>query len=124
MVIHTFAIPFAIGSVLVVLLFDFHTAITFSLILSLMSGIWLKSSLMPIYVFIGCLIGAFTLIRCKRRTDIINAGIYIAIANIVSSIALLFIMEEFSFSMFYFSSLFFLLLVDYQYQHCVFLFYH
>ncbi len=107
MVIHTFAIPFAIGSVLVVLLFDFHTAITFSLILSLMSGIWLKSSLMPIYVFIGCLIGAFTLIRCKRRTDIINAGIYIAIANIVSSIALLFIMEEFSFSMFYFSSLFF-----------------
>lgn len=106
MVIHTFAIPFAIGSVLVVLLFDFHTAITFSLILSLMSGIWLKSSLMPIYVFIGCLIGAFTLIRCKKRTDIINAGIYIAIANIVSSIALLFIMEEFSFSMFYFSSLF------------------
>ncbi|WP_353684959.1 HDIG domain-containing metalloprotein [Thermodesulfovibrio sp. 3907-1M] len=106
MVIHTFGIPFAIGPALVVLIFDFHTAITFSLILSLMSGIWLKTSLIPLYVFIGCLIGAFSLLRCKKRTDIINAGIYIAMANIVSSIAVLLIMGDFSFPSVYFSSVF------------------
>ncbi len=106
MVIHTFGIPFAIGPTLVVLIFDFHTAIIFSLILSLMSAIWFKFSLIPLYVFIGCLIGAFSLLRCKKRTDIINAGIYISVANIVSSIAILLIMRDFSFSSVYFSSVF------------------
>jgi len=103
---HIFGIPFALGPVLVVLIFDFHTAITFSLVLSLMAGIWLKTSLIPLYVFIGCLIGAFSLLRCKKRTDIINAGVYIAMANIVSSIAILLIMKDFSFSSVYFSVVF------------------
>ncbi|MGB9709984.1 MAG: HD family phosphohydrolase [Thermodesulfovibrio sp.] len=104
--LHTLGIPFALGPALVVLLFDFHTAITFSLVLSFMAGIWVKIPLIPIYVFIGSLIGAFALLRCKKRTDIINAGIYIAIANTVSSISILLIMRDVSFSKIYFSSVF------------------
>lgn len=104
--IHTFGIPLALGPVIVVLIFDFHTAITFSLILSLMAGIWLKTSLIPLYVFIGCLIGAFSLLKCKKRTDIINAGIYIALANIFSSSAILLIMKDFDLYALYFAIVF------------------
>ncbi|GLI53413.1 MULTISPECIES: HD family phosphohydrolase [Thermodesulfovibrio] len=105
-VMHTFGIPLALGPVIVVLIFDFHTAITFSLILSLMAGIWLKTSLIPLYVFIGCLIGAFSLLKCKKRTDIINAGIYIALANIFSSSAILLIMGFFDLHSLYFAVVF------------------
>lgn len=105
-IIHTFGIPLAIGPVIVVLIFDFHTAITFSLILSLMAGIWLKTSLIPLYVFIGCLIGAFSLLKCKKRTDIINAGIYISLANIFSSSAVLLIMGFFDLYSLYFAVVF------------------
>ncbi|WP_051178704.1 HD family phosphohydrolase [Thermodesulfovibrio thiophilus] len=105
-IIHTFGIPFAIGPLMVAILFDFHTAIIFSLILSLMTGIWLKISLLPIYVFIGCLIGAFSLLKFKKRSDVINAGISVAIANIVCSIAILLIIDKFSFNSVYFSVIF------------------
>ncbi|MCS7215557.1 MAG: HDIG domain-containing protein [Thermodesulfovibrio sp.] len=106
MILHTFGIPLALGAVIIVLIFDFHTAITFSLILSIMAGIWLKSSLIPFYVFIGCVIGAFSLLKCKKRTDIINAGMYIAMANILSSSAILLIMEIFNIHLLYFSVIF------------------
>lgn len=106
MIIHHFGIPFAIGAVLIVMIFDFHTAITFSLILSLMIGIWLKSSFMPLYVFISCLIGAFSLLRFKRRSDITNAGIFIALINMISSISILFIIDEINLSSAYFSVVF------------------
>lgn len=104
--IHNFGIPLAIGAVIVVMIFDFHTAITFSLILSLMIGIWIKNSLFPLYVFITCLIGAFSLMRVKKRNDIINAGIYIALLTVVASISILFITEEFSLSNVYFAMIF------------------
>ena len=104
--IHNFGIPLATGAVIVVMIFDFHTAITFSLILSLMIGIWIKSSLFPLYVFIACLIGAFSLMRVKKRSDIINAGIYIVLLTMIASLSILFITEEFSLSSAYFSVVF------------------
>ncbi|MEN2995203.1 MAG: HDIG domain-containing metalloprotein [Thermodesulfovibrio sp.] len=104
--IHIFGIPIAIGSAIVVLIFDFHTAITFSLIISFMIGIWLKIPLIPLYVFLGCLIGAFSLFKCKKRTDIINAGIYIALANIFTSIAILLILKDFDLHLAYFAIIF------------------
>ncbi|MEJ5226649.1 HDIG domain-containing metalloprotein [Thermodesulfovibrio sp.] len=104
--IHYFGIPLAIGAVIVVMIFDFHTAITFSLILSLMIGIWIKISLFPLFVFITCLIAAFSLIRVKKRSDIINAGSYIVILTLVSSLSILFINEEITFESFYFLAVF------------------
>lgn len=65
--IYNFGIPLAIGAVIVVMIFDFHTAITFSLVLSLLSGLWIKDSLFTIFVFITCLIAAFSLIRVKKE---------------------------------------------------------
>lgn len=105
-ILHLFGIPLAIGSVIVVMVFDFHTAITFSLILSLMIGIWIKMSLFPLYVFITCLVAAFSLLRVKKRSDIINAGAYVVLLTLVSSLAILFITQQTSFEAIYFLLIF------------------
>jgi putative nucleotidyltransferase with HDIG domain len=77
-----FGIPIAAGAMLVTLLFDFHTAITFSFMISLLAGFWLRDAFFPIYVFVGSLTAAFSVIRCKRRSAILRGGLYVILANI------------------------------------------
>lgn len=101
-----FGIPIALGSVIVVMIFDFHTAITFSLVLSLLSGLWIEEPLYPLFVFITCLIAAFSLMRVKRRSDIIRAGSLISLFTLISAICILSIEEKLSLQNAYFLGIF------------------
>jgi putative nucleotidyltransferase with HDIG domain len=105
-IFHYFGIPLAFGAVIVVMIFDFHTAITFSLILSLMSGIWVKIPLFPLFVFITCFIAAFSLMRVKTRSDIINAGGYIVILTFISSLSILSIIDKITIDSVYYLTVF------------------
>ena len=60
-----FGIPIAAGAMLIMLLFDFHTAIVSSVVLSLLAGLWHGEPSYTIYVFVGCLTAAFTIIGCR-----------------------------------------------------------
>lgn len=92
-----FGIPIPAGAMLVTLLFDFHTAIVFSFIVSLLSGLWLHNAVYPVYAFVGSLTAAFCVIRCKRRSAILKAGFYVAVLNAATAgILLLFTGEFFS----------------------------
>lgn len=82
---YMFGIPIPIGAMLVTLIFDFHTAIIFSFVISLLTGIWLNSPLYPLYAFIGSLTAAFSVIRCKKRSALIRGGIYVSAVNIVTT---------------------------------------
>jgi putative nucleotidyltransferase with HDIG domain len=84
-----YGIPIAAGAMLVTLLFDFHTAITFSFVISLLSGYWLNDAFYPIYAFVGCLTAAFSVIRCKKRTALLRGGFFVIIANVSIVIILL-----------------------------------
>ncbi|MHB8881843.1 MAG: HD family phosphohydrolase [Thermodesulfovibrionales bacterium] len=84
-----FGIPIAAGAMLVTLLFDFHSAITFSFTISLLTGYWLQDASYPIYTFAGSLTAAFSVIRCKRRSAILRGGFYVALANILIALILL-----------------------------------
>lgn len=84
-----FGIPIPAGAMLVTLLFDFHTAIFFSFTVSLLSGLWLQDALYPIYVFVGSLVASFSVMRCKKRSDLLRGGLYVGTANIVTSAILL-----------------------------------
>jgi hypothetical protein len=79
-----YGMPIAIGAVIVTLIFDFHTAIIFSFTTSLLSGIWTLEPLYPVYAFLGSLVGSFAVVKCKKRTDLLKAGLYISITNIVA----------------------------------------
>lgn len=89
-----FGVPIPAGAMLIALLFDFHTAIFFSFIVSLLSGLWLNDAVFPIYAFIGSLTAAFSVIRCKKRTALIKGGLYVIIANLVTTIILLLFLGE------------------------------
>lgn len=84
-----YGIPVAAGAMLVTLLFDFHTAITFSFSISLLTGYWLGDPLFPIYTFAGSLTAAFSVIRCKRRSALLRGGFYVALVNSVIVLILL-----------------------------------
>ncbi|MBI5848123.1 MAG: HDIG domain-containing protein [Nitrospirae bacterium] len=77
-----YGIPIATGAMLVTLLFDFHTAITFSFTVSLLTGYWLEESFFPIYTFVGSLTAAFSVIRCKKRSALLRGGLYVILVNI------------------------------------------
>ncbi|WP_420264329.1 HD family phosphohydrolase [Candidatus Magnetominusculus dajiuhuensis] len=79
-----YGLPVQAGAMLVMLLFDSHTAIIFSFIISILSGIWQNDAYYTFYVFAGSIIAAFSVIRCKKRSDIIRGGLYVSIANVIS----------------------------------------
>lgn len=90
-----FGIPIPVGAMLVTLLFDFHTAIVFSFIVSLLSGLWLQNSIFPVYAFVGSLTAAFSVIRCKKRSALLRGGFYVGVVNAVTASFLLLFAGEF-----------------------------
>ena len=80
---YLFGIPFASGGMLVALLFDFHIAIFFSFIMGILGGLWLGNPIFSLYIFLGSLVGAFGVFRCKKRTAIVKSGLYVLGANLL-----------------------------------------
>lgn len=84
-----YGMPIPTGAILVTLIFDFHTAIIFSFIVSLLTGLWAGEPAYPIYAFIGSIVGAFSVMRCKKRTDILKGGICVSGVNIFTLLGIL-----------------------------------
>jgi len=84
-----FGLPIPAGAMLVSLLFDFHTAIIFSFTVSLLTGIWLHDATYAIFAFVGSITAAFSVIRCKKRTELLKGGSYVITINIITVIIIL-----------------------------------
>ncbi len=89
-----YAIPLASGSMLTALLIDIHTAIVFTVITSLMAGLWLNSPLYSIFVFASGLTAAFGVIRCKKRSTIWKAGFSVSLICVFASLIITLFMGE------------------------------
>lgn len=101
-----YGVPIPFGAMLVTLIFDFHTAIIFSFIISLIIGIWLNEPFFMIYGFIGSLTAAFSAVKCKKRSSLIRGGLYVSAVNIVT-VAIIFLIKEDFFSPTAVSAIFF-----------------
>lgn len=84
-----FGIPIPAGAMFVSLLFDFHTAITFSFTVSLLTGLWLHDAAFTIYAFVGSITAAFSVIRCKKRSGLLKGGGYVIAVNILTVVVIL-----------------------------------
>lgn len=84
-----FGLPIPAGAMFVSLIFDFHTAIIFSFVVSLLTGLWLQDASFTVYAFVGSITAAFGALQCKKRASILKAGGYIIAANILTVIILL-----------------------------------
>ncbi len=84
-----FAIPVAVGAMLVCLLFDFHLALGFSFIVSIMLGVpFREEPFMPAYYFMGSIVAALSVIQCKKRTAIVRAGALTGLVNMIAIIGI------------------------------------
>ncbi|MBI4682942.1 MAG: HDIG domain-containing protein [Nitrospirae bacterium] len=81
-----YAVPLATGSMLVALLIDIHTAIIFTVLTSLIAGLWLNSPLYSIFVFVSGLTGAFGVIRCRKRSAIWRAGFSVSLVCVFTAL--------------------------------------
>ena len=90
-----YAIPVASGAMLAMLLFDTHTSIMFSFVISLLAGIWLRDAAYPVFAFIGSLTAAFSVIRCKKRTEILKGGAALLAVNILTALFLMLLAGKF-----------------------------
>ena len=84
-----FALPVASGAMLVSLLLDFHLALAFSFIVSLLLGMLFPGDpFMPIFYFTTSIMAALHVIRCKKRTAVIRAGGMTALVSFVAIIGI------------------------------------
>ncbi|MGE5894592.1 MAG: HD family phosphohydrolase [bacterium] len=84
-----YLLPIPAGAMLITLLFDFHTALLFSFFTSLLTGIWLNDVIIAFYFFIANTVASFSVIRCKKRTDILMGGIFVSAINVLTVLVLL-----------------------------------
>jgi putative nucleotidyltransferase with HDIG domain len=89
-----FGIPIPAGAMFVSLLFDFHTAITFSFTVSLLTGLLLHDASFTIYAFVGSITAAFSVIRCKKRSALLKGGGYVTAVNVLTVIIILLFKED------------------------------
>jgi cyclic-di-AMP phosphodiesterase PgpH len=84
-----FALPVASGAMLVSLLLDFHLALAFSFIVSLLMGmVFPGDPFMPLFYFTTSIMAALHVIRCKKRTAVIRAGGMTALVSFVAVIGI------------------------------------
>ena len=80
--VYFYAIPFALGAMLVRIVLNSETALLFAVCCSVLAGILFGNSLlMALYVLIGSLVGAHGVRHCQRRTTLYQAGLWIGLAN-------------------------------------------
>jgi putative nucleotidyltransferase with HDIG domain len=89
-----YAIPLATGSMLAALLIDTHTAIVFSVITSLLAGIWIGNPFYSVFSFAAGLTAAFSVIRCKRRSAIWRAGLFVGLVSVLTSLIITFLQVQ------------------------------
>lgn len=84
-----FALPVAAGAMLTALLFDFHIALVFSFVASILLGVSFRGDVfMSIYYFLGSITAAFYVIQCKKRTAVLRASALMGLVSIVAIIAI------------------------------------
>ncbi len=89
-----YAVPLAVGSMLAALLIDIHTAIVFTVITSLLAGLWLNDPLYSIFIFASGLTSAFGVIRCKKRSAIWRAGFYVSLVSVSTALVISLFREQ------------------------------
>ena len=79
-----FALPVAAGAMLVSLLLDFHLALGFSFVVSILLGISFQGDpFVPVYYFLCSIVAALSVIQCKKRTAVLKAGALTALVSFV-----------------------------------------
>ena len=79
-----YAVPFAVGAILVRIVLNSEVAIFFSVLVAMLVGILFGNSLfLTFYAFAGSLTGAHWVRHCAERTTLYRAGFRLALVNLL-----------------------------------------
>ncbi len=82
-----YALPVAAGAMLTSLLLDFHLALGFSFVVSILFGIPFQGDpFLPVFYFLSSIVAALSVIQCKKRTAVLKAG---ALTGLVSFVVII-----------------------------------
>ncbi len=77
-----YAIPFAVGAMLIRIVLNSETALLFTVCFTLLIGVLFGNSLMIVlFALIGSLVGAHGVRHCQQRTTLYRAGLWIGLTN-------------------------------------------
>ncbi|WP_020675498.1 HD family phosphohydrolase [Geopsychrobacter electrodiphilus] len=77
-----YAIPFAMGAMVVRIILNSETALIFSVCISWLVGVLFGNSLfIALYVLASSLMGAHGVRHCKERSNLYRAGVWVALVN-------------------------------------------
>ncbi|MCK5825627.1 MAG: HDIG domain-containing protein [Desulfuromusa sp.] len=80
---YLYAIPFALGAMLVRIVLNSETAFVFAVCCAVLVGILFGNSLlMALYVLLGSLVGAHGVRHCQQRTALYRAGLWVGLTNV------------------------------------------
>ncbi len=80
---YLYAVPFALGAMLVRIVLNSETAFIFSVGCAVLVGIIMGNSLlMALFVMVGSLVGAHGVRHCQQRTRLYRAGLWIGLTNV------------------------------------------
>jgi len=80
---YLYAIPFALGAMLVRIVLNSETAFLFAICGAVLVGVLFGNSLlMAFYVLIGSLVGAHGVRHCQQRTALYRAGLWVGLTNV------------------------------------------
>ena len=89
---YLYAIPFALGAMLVRIVLNSEIAFVFSICCALLVGVLFGNNLlMVLYVLTASLVGAHGVRHCQRRTTLYRAGMWIGLVNVAMLIGLHFL---------------------------------
>jgi putative nucleotidyltransferase with HDIG domain len=79
-----FALPVAAGAMLTSLLLDFHLALGFSFVVSILLGIPFQGDpFIPVYYFLCSIVAALRVVQCKKRTALLKAGAFTGLVGFI-----------------------------------------
>lgn len=90
-----YAIPFALGAMLVRIVLNSETALLFTLCSAVLVGVLFGNSLMmALYVLTGSLVGAQGVRHCQQRTTLYRAGLWVGLANMALLLGMHFLSDR------------------------------
>lgn len=80
-----FAIPFAMGSMILAVLINRNVALIFSVLASLLIGFLFDDKVIfPIYSFLGSVAASYQIVSIRQRSSYLKTGIFLAIINMAA----------------------------------------
>jgi putative nucleotidyltransferase with HDIG domain len=79
-----YLIPVAAGAMIVRIVLNSEVALIYSVFISLLTGLMVQEGVfLPLFYFVGSIVGAHTVARCEQRSRLLKGGLLVGLTNLL-----------------------------------------